>query len=708
MLFLKVFFGDRIKVHLFIIIFVMMLLVVSSSFQGKYIHFFYSYAQQVEKNPGFQDSYWTDKTVAAGNDSDKLEEREVGPGEGIATLAVVLVNKAQSDISAIKGALHLPDGFEAVERGFDSRNGVSTTNSTDREISNTDTQFNSSSINSTNLSNLAVASYDSIVTPGNEFTLYFDIYITDSAKVGSYFSDLDLVYSKVLTAGDITVNDIPITFRVPGKVILDIETRNQYLSPSKENKLSIDIINKGSADANSALITLSNSDENTVENLASVTEKSTGDSIQQDNSTGLTNSTITSTTSSNTNENTIDNTTSNSPITTLGTQKYDVGVIAPGEIVSIHPAIYPATSAAGTLQNLNIQISYGNSLGNRETVNYKLGLMINAEPKESNFNVYLLNNSDTNKYAFQKTLNNQISYDKTITAGSIEDLMFGVQKLTTDSHIQDLVISIQPSSESIEILGPSRWSLDEMDANILPLNTTVFASDDLIGKPVQLNFNLDYLLDGVAKSETLELGLYVDGKISIRAYDFEINLVGDEPNLVSNLLNEGNVDALFTTVEMIPPLITNVTSSSDNNNENNNNISLVEEYPPIQYIGDLAENSPLPINIPLKIPNDTVTGEYPVSIEVSYQDNLRNDHNLIVNDTVSYSPPVDNSSDNTGLLFGFINPIMLLVIVLVIGIITYLVVKRIRKKKRSQRTGSSNDETVSSETDLDSILRDKD
>ncbi|HSA75347.1 MAG TPA: hypothetical protein VLE21_04095, partial [Candidatus Nitrosocosmicus sp.] len=145
-----------------------------------------------------------------------------------------------------------------------------------------------------------------------------------------------------------------------------------------------------------------------------------------------------------------------------------------------------------------------------------------------------------------------------------------------------------------------------------------------------------------------------------------------------------------------------------NDNNNNNNLSLVEEYPPMQYIGDLAENSPLPINIPLKIPNGTVAGDYPVSIEVSYQDNLRNDHNLSVNGTVNYSPPVDNSAANTGLLFGYMNPIMLLVIILMLGIIAYLIVRRIQKKKRSQRTGSSKNETVSSETDFDSILRDKD
>ncbi len=75
----------------------------------------YAHGQQTEKDPAFQDSYWTDKTVASGNNSDKLQEREVGPGEGIATLAVVLVNKAQSEITAVKGYLNLPPEFQAVK-----------------------------------------------------------------------------------------------------------------------------------------------------------------------------------------------------------------------------------------------------------------------------------------------------------------------------------------------------------------------------------------------------------------------------------------------------------------------------------------------------------------------------------------------------------------------------------------------------------------
>jgi cbb3-type cytochrome oxidase subunit 3 len=690
---LECFFKDSRNFFPLILGFSILLIIGSNClFQENYIRIFYSYAQQIEKNPGFQDSYWTDKTVAAGNDSDKLEEKEVGPGEGIATLAVVLVNKALSDISAIKGYLSLPDEFDAVE-GESSNN-------------------NNNSARNSNLSNIAVASYDSIVKPGQEFTLYFDIYIDNDAKVGTHYSTLDLVYSKVLTAGDNTVNNIPVPFRIPGKAILDVETKNQYLSPAKINNIDVNIINIGSADANNAIITISNNADNMEGGLAAVSESASREVTDQGNLSvsSTSNTTISSSTSNN--QLNGDNNVTSSSITTFGTQKYDVGNIGPGEAVSITPLIYPSITAAGTIQNLNTEISYGNSIGNRETINYNLGLVINAEPKESNFNVDLRDDkidSNIDSGQGEQEMINPTSYYSMITAGAIEDLVFVIKKTNTQSDIKDVVISIQPSSESVKILGPSRWSFDSMDNHML-LNTTVFASEELIAKPIQLNFNVDYLLNGLAKSETLDLGLYVDGEIAIRAYDFEINVIGDEPNLVSNLLNEGNTDAFFTTVEMIPSLASapNLTLMSDSGSDNDtieSSNSLVEENPPLQYVGDLAENSPLPVNIPLKIPNDTNPGNYPIFIKISYKDNLRNDHQLIVNGTVNYSPQIENSSNDTGLILGFINPIVLIVLFLVIIIIVFLIFRSFRKKKKNKEVGSSMDDTETY-TDLDSVLND--
>ncbi len=691
MIFLESLFEDKQRSFSLKLVFSIIIIVVSVCIlHDNFINGFYSYAQQIERTPGFQDSYWTDKTIAAGNDSNKLEEKEVGPGEGIATLAIVLVNKAQTDISAIKGYLSLPDEFEAVKH---------------ENITN-----NMTSTNNNDLSDVAVASYDSIVKPGQEFTLYFDIYIKNDAKVGSYYKYLDLVYSKVLTAGDIVVKDIPISYRIPGKELLDLDTKNQFLTPAKTNKVDINIINKGSAVANNAIITISNDADKSEESLASVSESSSGQSVQQSNSTtaNASNTTL----SSSAGDDQTDDKITNSSITTFGTLKYDVGNIDPGEMVSINPLIYSSSNAAGTLQNLDIQISYGNSIGNRETIDYNLGLVVNAEPTESNFNVYVGDDkADTNMDSAQNDLNNKISNNSMITAGSIEDMIFAIKKSSSQSAIQDVVISLQPSSESVKILGPSRWSFDTITKDIL-LNTTLFASEELIGKPVQLNFNLDYLLDGIAKSEKLDVGLYVDGNITVRAYDFEINIIGDEPNLVANLLNEGNTEAFFTTAKMIPssPMKTsNLTSTLNKYDDNDSSTreNLVEEYPPLQYLGDLAENSPLPVSIPLKIPNNTRPGNYPVFIEISYKDNLRNGHNLIVNGTVNYTPQIGNSSNDTGLIFGFIYPIILFVMLIVIGIVLYFVIRRFRKKKKNKVIESSADYS-DSENDLDSVLRDSD
>ncbi len=691
MIFLESLFVNRKDSFSLKLVFSIIIIVVSVCIlHDNFINVFYSYAQQIERTPGFQDSYWTDKTIAAGNDSNKLEEKEVGPGEGIATLAIVLVNKAQTDISAIKGYLALPDEFEAVKH---------------ENITN-----NMTSTNNNYLSNVAIASYDSIVKPGQEFTLYFDIYIKNDAKVGSYHTYLDLVYSKVLSAGDIVVKDIPISYRIPGKELLDLDTKNQFLTPAKTNKVDINIINKGSAVANNAIITISNDADKAEESLASVSESSSGQSIQQSNSTTA-NASNTTLSSSADDDQTDDKITSPS-ITTFGTLKYDVGNIDPGEMVSINPLIYSSSNAAGTLQNLVIQISYGNSIGNRESINYNLGLVVNAEPTESNFNVYVGDDkAEANMNSAQNDLNNKISNNSMITAGSIEDMIFTIKKSSSQSAIQDVVISLQPSSESVKILGPSRWSFDTITKDIL-LNTTLFASEELIGKPVQLNFNLDYLLDGIAKSEKLDVGLYVDGNITVRAYDFEINIIGDEPNLVANLLNEGNTEAFFTTAKMIPssPMKTsNLTSTLNKYDDNDGSTreNLVEEYPPLQYLGDLAENSPLPVSIPLKIPNNTRPGNYPVFIEISYKDNLRNGHNLIVNGTVNYTPQTGNSSNDTGLIFGFINPIILFVMLIVTGIVLYFVIRRFRKKKKNKVIESLADYS-DSENDLDSVLRDSD
>src|SRR5918995_2698729 len=177
-----------------------------------------------DRSPSFLEAYWTDNsgsTSSSSTSSNNSIKKEVGPEEGASTLAVVLVNKGRSEITALTGFLTLPtSGFRAIE-------GESLVNST----------------------GISVASHDSIVKPGETFTLHFTIEILDNAKVGAYTGSLKLVYSKVLEVGQIS-SSTPIPFRVTGKVILDAVSNTQNLVAGSPNRLTILINNEGSADAN--------------------------------------------------------------------------------------------------------------------------------------------------------------------------------------------------------------------------------------------------------------------------------------------------------------------------------------------------------------------------------------------------------------------------------------------------------------------------
>ncbi|MGI0042826.1 MAG: hypothetical protein ACRD47_03865, partial [Nitrososphaeraceae archaeon] len=162
-----------------------------------------------DKVPSFLEAYWIDNTTTSTTSNNKLK-KEVGPGEGVSTLAMVLVNRGRSEITGVTGYLTLPsEGFRSIEG---ENNVVSP--------------------------HIAVVSYDSIVEPGESFILNFPINVLPEAKVGAYSSSLNLVYSKVLEVDQISTSMI-VPFRITGKVILDIALLEQNLTAGSANQLPI-------------------------------------------------------------------------------------------------------------------------------------------------------------------------------------------------------------------------------------------------------------------------------------------------------------------------------------------------------------------------------------------------------------------------------------------------------------------------------------
>jgi hypothetical protein len=588
---------------------------------------------QTDRAPSFLEAYWTEDSISTSTSTTNNSKKEIGPGEGTSTLAIVFVNRGRTDITGVTGYLTLPPGFRAIE----GENNVTSPN-------------------------VAVASYDSIIKAGDTFTMYFTMDVLPQAKVGPYTGDLTLSYSKILEVGQISTS-MMIPFRLTGKVILDTTLLNQNLTAGYPNPLQIHITNDGTANATGAVVTVVDVSGGTTASNSSTTKSS---SINGSSST------------------------------TVDSESFNIGNIPAGSSVLITPIIYPDYSSEGTIQTLDLEIAYNNAYGVRTDSDYSIGMIVAPNPPESVLSINpgristtssgqdnVGNNSKSNVNEDEDKINeNPIK----LTAGRLENLRFSLAN-NGSLPLTDIVFSLSSGTNSVKILGDSRWRVDYMaPQSNFPMSTTVYAAEDVINTPTEFEIKAEYIERGQSKTDTLNIGAYVDGQIRIRTYDLDINFVGGAPNLVGNLLNEGNTVALFTTIELFNP------ANNPESSQSNSNKSLVTGPSSQQYLGDLSENSPLPFSIPLRIDSELPAGNYPVSLNVTYSDNLRMIHELLLNDTVVYEgqPSASSNSNSNNAAFTLENGFssifpMVIIIIIVIAVGLFLIRRRIKRKKEGKR-----------------------
>ncbi|HKU49970.1 MAG TPA: hypothetical protein VJP79_08470 [Nitrososphaera sp.] len=471
----------------------------------------------------------------------------------------------------------------------------------------------------------AVATHDTIVEPGATFTLFFEMDVLNSARVQGYDAPLTVTYSKILEVGQYRSVELSVPFRLTGKVILDAMAVDREIVPGSANSVGISISNKGTATATAVVVTV------TPANAAN----------------------------------------GSTSAVSIGQNTFEIGSIAANTTSEIHPTIYAANTAAEAPQTVNVQISYGNAYGIKQTSAIPVGLIVLPRALESDIGVSLGENSSST----------------ILTAGKIYDYKF-VLSNTVDNPLSDVLITLRSQSDSIKILGESEWTVKQMDVGYRQeFATQVFAPTSLIGESTNFDLNLRYLSEGQTETDSVDLGAYIDGEISIRAYEIEVNYIGGTPNIVGNLLNEGNTVALFTTIEIV------------------NAGGLVTTLPPQQYLGDLEENSPLPFSIPVNV-GGAQAGSYPVDIRVTYKDNLRQLHTLDFNSNVQFAPEVsaDESSQGQGMNMGVI-PIVVIAVIVVAAIAAVVIIRR--RKKSSLRQAMSARKQDDIESLLDSQRQDK-
>jgi hypothetical protein len=607
--------------------------------------------------PVVVDSYWVDQgTSATDVSTNNPIKKEIGPGEGPSVFAVVLNSRSASSILSITGFLNLPSGYTA------------TGSSQNPQLLQSNNQASKVA------SHPAVADYNGIVQPGSTFILYFNVNVSPNTKVGTYPTTMVVNYNiQGAIAQQCTSALLNVPFVLPGKVVLDASTVTSDLAPQSKNPISIAIENKGSADATGVVATIVN-----LGNSKGSTGNNNGGSVVLQSST--------------------------TQLVNLGPNTFNLGTIPAKSQAVISTTVYPSTAASGSTQEVQLQINYQNAWGKLSTANISTGLVIAPNPPQS-LSLSYLGNTTT----------------PVITAAMLDDLDFAVQNNSTNP-MSNIVISLVPQSTSVSIVGSSTWTIQNMnpgDRHVLA--TKVYAANSLINTPTSFTLTANYISKGQSQTNSLTLGTFVVGNIKLQIYDLSASSVGGAPTLAGNLLNQGSTTGLYTTMQLAPSQLVDAMRAARLANSTNEQAQSSPQSAQAdqgssglqggqdtsgsrfggqgfqgrggqggprgttqQFIGDLSPDSPIPFSIPLRGINSLQPGMYQVAFKVTYADDLKNFHNVILNGTVAISkaPQINQKNQQTS-IFDYMSLPMIVAAGAGVAVIIVFLVKR--KKSRSKK-----------------------
>lgn len=303
--------------------------------------------------------------------------------------------------------------------------------------------------------------------------------------------------------------------------------------------------------------------------------------------------------------------TSTSSLLNIGSKVFDLSTIEPNSKGEIELKLYANPSIVNTLQSVQLTLEYTDSYGNRKSTITYINLLVKGGSSSADLRV----NVDEYKI---RVLNTN---DLNIVLSNVGD---------ESAYNVEVKVNVNAINGSpISIIGDGYYKVSKIGVNeSIRLPLKVFATNDARNKTFDIPLSITYL-DGTGGLHSIDrsVSIYALGEPSIKMYDLQVTFIGTQPNLSGYLLNDGSDDALFTRVGM-----------------------LADDLKPVagpQYLGDLLINSPLPFNIPIDPKVDNVKDMYNVKVKVTYKDALREEHEVILDGKVVYSP-IRVSSNSSG------------------------------------------------------------
>ena len=179
----------------------------------------------------------------------------------------------------------------------------------------------------------------------------------------------------------------------------------------------------------------------------------------------------------------------------------------------------------------------------------------------------------------------------------------------------DIVLTIPPP---IVLFGDNHWIRSSfLSGDSIRANLTVFAPTSAAGMTLQGSVMAVYRIVGetIHTTETHAVSFLVRGWIRMEVYEITVDpyptTPGAEITVSGNLLNRGIIPAMYANVSLATglPLVASSVSPT--------------------YVGQVDPNAPAPFTVSAAIDPDTPPGEYELTIQVYYSDDLHTNQSLI-------------------------------------------------------------------------------
>lgn len=233
---------------------------------------------------------------------------------------------------------------------------------------------------------------------------------------------------------------------------------------------------------------------------------------------------------------------------------------------------------------------------------------------------------------------NAVARDSFITSLSKNTAVIDITNAGT-APVSGVIASVRetgddsnPVMTNIEnvVIAESSWDLGNIGAGSSKhLSATVYVPESLSGKVLRIPLMISYLdAQGDPQSVSRMADFYVRGLIDARIYDVRVVELAGRPSIVGDVINEGNEDAVFGFVTLVPLGGSNISGKT-------------------QFLDEIEVDSPVPFSIPVEWDGPPRYGDHDIRIEVRYKDSTREETVIDQDVTVFISAPAkeDDGSD---------------------------------------------------------------